>query len=169
MVILGIIVIAMTVITISISTLKETSETLKDRMENDFRKNEEIILIVKDYLVDVVYDDLHLSAYEKAEVIFTSDSGRILIENNAVSEAIRKLFDYGYVSITKRNNCIVFDRWGSKVRSYGIVYSIDGRTPSESSFTFLTYIERLSEKGWYYYIEDLNEHKRIESGANIIT
>ena len=65
------------------------------------------------------------------------------------------------VSQAISNNVIVFLRWTGFDTGVGIVYSIDGNTPSESSaLPFLTEIKPLSVEGWYYYRECFNEWRR---------
>ena len=128
------------------------STMLKDRMENDFRRNEEQLLIVAEHCKNSTYDTLRLPSFRNARMMFAGlEHGDVPIGSNEVSKAISSLLRFGYNSVNKSENSIIFTRWGNKNRTYGIVYSIDGNAPNESSFDYYVFLGRLQEDNWYYY------------------
>ena len=132
----------------------------KLEMEKDFRKNETLIFIIKDYLIESEYDEIYIPFYKETGMMFAGlNNGDVSIDDAKVVETIELLRKRGYISISKTDNCIEFLRWANKVLYKGIAYSINGHVPEETSFGFLTKIEQLSEDGWYYYEENLDEHE----------
>ena len=128
-----------------------SAPTLMERMESDFRKNEEQLSIVVEYLTNIQYETVFMPAYLGTRSMFVPEIGDVAIVNREVSNALRSLFRFGYAAIDKRENSIVFVRWGNKNREYGIAYSIDGEVPSDGSFDYYAFPSRLSEDNWYYY------------------
>ena len=102
------------------------------RMEMDFKKNKESILLVKNYLVGVELDSVTI--YDSSGTMFgTQFGGSIPIEDDKVKEAIRLLFKNGYKVISNRDGYITFIRWSHKDAGSGAAYSINGSTPTPSS------------------------------------
>ena len=130
-----------------------------NQTEKDFRKNEDLIELVKDYFAQSEYDSISITSSMERGAMFVNIVGQsyVTIRNEEVIEAIMQLHKKGYSSISKKSNGISFVRWTGKDVGKGVVYSIDGHEPDKSSFDFLTKIEPLSENGWYYYEEDFNE------------
>jgi hypothetical protein len=113
---------------------------------------------------------IHISApfYEGNKYVYTDEiemftgleTGRVLINDKDVVGALNVLFKQKYHIIGKSGNGISFLRWSNLDAGRGIVYSLDGSAPDESSLPFLTEIKPLSEEGWYFYVEDFNEWRR---------
>ena len=125
------------------------------QMERDFQANKEQLFIVRDFLLES----------ESQSVLIYSIDDAMLVGNDGVDDedtldALNHLFQNGYRVIGKGGNGVYFQRWANLDVGRGIVYSIDGNTPDESSLEFLTEIKSLSEERWYFYIEDFNEWKR---------
>jgi len=135
------------------------------QMEEDYNKNKECIILVKDYLIQSEFSSVSISGYTGNKTMFVN-CGDVLIDSAKIEEAIEQLFSRGYSSVKKSGNGISFARWSGKDVSKGVVYSIDGCVPdkstfdgyssNEAAFDFLTKIEPLAEDGWYYYEEDYN-------------
>ena len=137
------------------------------RMENYFQLDREKIQIIVEYLTETDFDNITIRpdrTRENGIEMFTGlETGRIPVSDEDVSGAIHTLFQRGYNIIGKNESVIYFQRWSSLDVGIGIMYSIDGTTPNESSLDFLTELEALTEDDWYFYIEDFNEWKRRQS------
>ena len=124
----------------------------------DFQKNKELILMINSFLIESEYDNIFIPPHqEKGTIYVGSGYGDVPVNNEKVVEAIVLLRKKGYSTIGKKANCVYFVRWTGKDVGKGIVYSIDGHEPNESSLQYLTKIEPMKENGWYYYEEDYNE------------
>lgn len=140
----------------------------KATMEKELIKNKEAIISVINYLTDIPYENTVINIVENTEIdlIVYNDNGvtHLTIEDKTVADNIYFLFKKcKYKALTKDGGAISFLRWSDLDNGTGIVYSIDGHIPNESSFDFLTKLEPLSEENWYYYEEDFNEWKRLNS------
>ena len=132
------------------------------------QSNQELIYIVKDYLLNSGFDTVSISWPNTAggvpldtdEILMLpmSGHGHIPVEDEAVIEALHHLFQYTR-RISKHGNSINFLTWSARNHGRGIAYSIDGSIPDRSGLTFLTHIEPLSVEGWYFYVEDFNEYR----------
>ena len=92
--------------------------------------------------------------------MFVGEHGYVQISDVDVIDAVVSLFNNGYRTLSKRANAVVFLRWAGLDTGRGVVYSVNGQTPDETSLPFLTRIEPLATEGWYYYEEDFNEWRR---------
>jgi hypothetical protein len=129
----------------------------KERAEKYFIKNQDTILFVKDYLINSLYEEIQISSYNGANIMWTGlDTKDVSIENANVIKAVKILQTKGkYRVIGKSGKTIYFKRYLTvKDKGSGIAYSIDG---SEPILQFLTKLEPFSEKGWYYHEEDYDE------------
>ena len=102
------------------------------------------------------YTDISAGNFEMLPI--SVSIGRIPIEDNHVIKSL-KYFSGKVSVIGKRYNGIRFSKWGLRNQTRGIVYSMDGNTPGESSVHFLTDIEPLSEERWYFYITNYPERR----------
>jgi hypothetical protein len=129
--------------------------------EKDFVKNKDNIMIVTNYIISLKYNNMSILHTDDGKTMFVSGYGHIVIDDSQVIKAIGILFKRGYQVIDKTGNTIYFQR-STIFRKFGsgIVYSIDGHTPDESSIQFLTKLEQLSVSNWYYYEEDYNEWRK---------
>jgi len=125
----------------------------RPEVERDFRRDEELIFTIRDYLSELEYDWIPIYSYDNLESLYIPSEGFISIADAEASEAIRQLLGRGYRSIIKRENCIIFTRWGNLGDLRGVVYSIDGQIPDGASWGSLnlTKLEPLSPEGWYYF------------------
>ena len=131
----------------------------KDATEKDFMKNKDNIMIVTDYLANLKYNHISIKTTDKSGIMFAGlENGMTAIDDSKVISAVNKLFKKRYSVIIKDENTIHFLR-STRFREFssGIAYSINGTEPQ---LQFLTKLEPLSEKNWYYYEEDFNEWKR---------
>jgi len=127
--------------------------------EKDFVKNQDIILLVANYLINSTYNTIGLSHTDDGKTMYASGYGYVDIENLQVIEAINTLFkDSGYKSIDKHLNTIKFLR-SSPTMDFGsgVMYFID---ESEQQLQMITKLEPLPEQNWYYYEENYNEWKK---------
>jgi hypothetical protein len=140
----------------------------KSAMERDFNKNKADILLVTNFLVNSGYDSIYIPNFDKScTMSITSEHTDVMVDDSEVAAAINRLINWrGYKVISTTENTVEFSRWASKVNYRGVVFSIDGEIPDETSFMFLTHIEPLTEPNWYYYEEDLNEWKRNHPKQN---
>ena len=136
-------------------------------MERQFQRNKEELTIVRDFIFSLDFESVSIwnpFRDEASEMFVGLEYGRIPINDEKALRAIRVLFRRGFRSIEKRDNGISFLRWATLDHGRGIVYSIDGETPGEAAIHFLTEIEPLSEKGWYFYIDDFNQWRLRNRG-----
>ena len=129
----------------------------QNEMEKDFITNKEQIYLINNYLVESTYDSLFINDLSEGSAFSGLERGDIPIDSTEVVDAMKQLRKRGYSVIRKRGNCVSFIRWRNKDNARGVVYSIDGHTPNESSIQYLTKLEPIKESGWYYYEADYNE------------
>ena len=130
----------------------------QDETERDFIKNQDIILIVTNYMIGLEYTNVYINKGSTEGVMFVNSVGFVDIDDSQVVNAISLLQKKGYSVIIKKENTIHFQR-STKFRDFGsgVAYSIDGGEPQLHTFTM---VEPLSEPNWYYYEQDYRE--RIE-------
>lgn len=92
--------------------------------------------------------------------ITESNVGRTLITDANVIDALNHLFTRGFGGINRDDHVITFQRWSGGRANRGIAFSIDARAPDDTTIHFLTRLEPLSEKSWYFYISDFNVWQR---------
>ena len=121
----------------------------KEATEKDFMKNKDDIMIVTDYLINSIYEDIHIHVHVSYGIdTMYADGEYIIIDDSEVIKAVKTLFKKGYSYIGKSENTIEFCRTSTMNGGSGVVYSIDG---SEPILYYLTKLEQLSESNWYYY------------------
>ena len=114
----------------------------------DFGRNQEELMIVRDYLVGLGYEFITIRP--------NRETGPQISDPRA-DAAVDTLFERGYRIISKRANGLVFTRWSNTDRAVGVVYSMDGNAVGEDVLNFLTQIEPLDEEGWFFFVDDFNE------------
>ena len=114
----------------------------KGMLEKEFQDNQNEFFVVQNFLTT-----------QKSDIHITKDNINV-ISDKEVKNALNTLIDYGYSSIRKSENTIIFIRWTNLDNGRGIVYSTDGEEPN---LQFLTKLEPLSKVNWYYYEEDFNK------------
>ena len=141
-------------------------------MERQLHRNKEEIIIVRDFIASSEFEsasiwrppaDPRVRIFRRPvfdgpyEMFAGLEYGRVLIEDEEASEALRSLFNRGFLAMHRGDGNVVFLRWRTLREGRGIVYSLDGSTPQESGgLTFLVEIEPLSEEGWYFYVDNFN-------------
>ncbi len=140
----------------------------KQGIEREFDKNKTDIALVTKFLADSGCDSVYIPDFDESGLILAGlDNGDIPVNNTEVTAAIDRLMNrYGYEVICKREGAVYFQIWSKMEIKIGVVYSIDGQMPDETSFDFLVNIKPLTEPNWYYYEEDFNEWERIHSKQN---
>ena len=87
------------------------------------------------------------------------DSPFVRVSDRETERALRRLFLQGGMDgVTRDGNEIRFQLWRWSGQSAGLIYSINGETPSgrPSLPTTLTEFVPLEESGWYFYFRDPN-------------
>jgi hypothetical protein len=145
-----------------------TQQPTLDRTERDFQANRESLYIIVRYLTYSDYDNISIchNDIEGDNVkMFTGlETGYVPIDDNNIIEMIQLLFQHGFKGISKMEEGVSFLRWSTKDHGRGIVYSIDGSKPTESSLLpFLTETEALTEDNWYFYVENFSEWKSLRN------
>jgi len=142
------------------------------RTERQFQSNREDINIVINYLIDNYFDRVSIPNFNSGgrvrdiedlemRIVLNEDVVEILsINDMAVSESILRLFQNSYRTIGKRERMIFLGTWSTRDHGRGIVYFMDGQTPREEFFTFLTELYPLSEENWFFFIENFNDYRR---------
>ena len=134
----------------------------EDSIKKQFGKNKSDMLKIVDYLVDFDYKYMYMYigiGMDMDELSIVTEADDIAVNDMEVVGMLRRLKNNNYILIEKDNTIISFLCWRNKDCGRGIVYSIDGHIPDNSSLPFLTKLEALEESDWYYYEEDFNEWK----------
>jgi|GEM_PF-1337033 len=131
------------------------------RIQADFQKNQESLNVVAKYLINSNFDHAMIrktsNSDHSSRIVMSVAGNRILVSDEAVSGVIHSLFQNGFSSISKDESVIVFQRWSNLSSGRGIVYSIDGTTPtSDTILSFLVEIEPLPQDSWYFYVDDFD-------------
>jgi len=130
------------------------------RIERDFQRDREQLIIVRDFLIESEIGDIHINSDSAVDWLFSEmEQGRISTEHETALEIIHQFSQRRSGVISRRDNVIIFQRWSSLDAGRGIAYSIDGSVPDNSTITFLVQIEPLSEEGWFFYIDDFSEYR----------
>ena len=133
-----------------------------DFMKDEFDKNREDFYLIIEYLLNSDFSDIRIHRSSQLgsgiiEMFVWPEMERIVVSDPNVSDAINRLFGQGYRSINKSGNGISFLRWTTLDAGRGIVFSIDGSSPTQADgLQFLIEIQPLSEDGWYFYVDDFN-------------
>jgi len=136
-----------------------------DKAENSFQENKELITLIRDFLIESEYDYITIDNPMNDTRMFIN-KGYVPIDNDGVIEALALLRQQRYEGVSMTNPCIKFHMLTYQEIYYGIVYPIDGHTPDESCFSFLTLIEPLTEDGWYYFEENYPEWRVRNQNRN---
>jgi len=148
---IGVIVCVTLIIVAVVAILNAPSR--EERTERHFVRDYELLLTVAQFLTDSSYE--HVSIWsddmENGEMVVFGRTGRTIIRDVAVTEALNELRRRGYGVITKRDNSntITFQRWSTRLEGWGMAFSIDGNEPSYRSIVMLT---PLSKPDWYFYV-----------------
>ena len=141
----------------------------KQNMEKEFYKNKEIILIVAEYLDKQEYVSIYITSTDEKGKMFASENDTqmgkyIQISDDMIATYITDLFiKYDYEVIIKEDNGIYFQRWSNRDYGRGVVYSTDGESPVNE---FITILEPLSEKNWYFYEEEWVAARKLDLKDN---
>ncbi len=130
-------------------------------IEDRFQHSKEDILLVTEYLAHCGYENFYIRADGKTALADLTD---IAITDTDVMSAVEHLEKEGFYSFDKHGNTVEFLMWKGFIVDIGcgILYSINGR--DEPAAPYMTKIEPLSERGWYYYVSDFNQW-RIENDS----
>ena len=133
----------------------------KEAMEKNFAKNKTEILLVTDYIDSLEYDSVRItndtvvSAWGHKSGVGSED---IEIDDEKIIGLFTQLFQKGgYKIISAKKDFVEFQKWATRDKDCGIVYSFSGEKPN---IEFLTELSPLSEQGWYYYVSDFDEYRR---------
>ena len=136
-----------------------------NQMQTCFNRNQETILVVRDYLLS------RNEPFLRYDQRLRDDNGLMRTRtigsyadftNEEARDAMNLLLRRGYRSIEKENDFIVFERWSRGNVSIGIMYSANRSLPTVHTLPRVpvTRLEYLSEEGWFYYEFDHNEFRR---------
>ena len=131
----------------------------KGAMEKHFKKDRADIALVTDYFISSGHSEISISKLNyKKGFLFTSANRNVKIEDEAVVNAIERLYKKrGYKTIGRDNNTIFFEKWAFLEKNRGVAFSINGE--DKPAVEFLTELMPLSEDGWYYYESDYEEYR----------
>lgn len=141
------------------TTNKKKAQKLFDDFSGDF-------ILVSNCLMALEYDYIDIESAEEftiREENFMRESVRINDED--FSKAIESLFSAKIKKIYKQNDEIIFLRW-TRFNDFGAGIVFSNGIEEDFSIEYLTKIEQLSNKGWYYYEEDYNEWRTTQSLAS---
>ncbi len=132
--------------------------TSANKMKRIFSRDQEELSTVANFLIDSGHTEVNISSSYLSNKMFVGmEIGDVEIEDEAATEAIHYLLEIqGYDYIKRKDNTIFFQEWSAlRDNSRGIAYSINREDKPE--IQFLTRLEPLDNKGWYYYEVDYNE------------
>jgi len=161
--VIAIVIVCFVILTFTVGRLMNPYSPPRDaaeRMEEYLQRDKELFVVVRDYFVSMRYefgaDSISIrwatSTGQRYDgtVFLGSEHGYVAIENEAVSNAIRRLFN-NYRAITLRHNYILFQRWSTLDNGWGALYLLEGDEPYSRPGASVTILESLSEDGWYFY------------------
>ena len=132
----------------------------KNKAESIFNENRELLGRIITYFENSEHTNIHID--DSMQSGRMSINGAVIkIENETIISALDYLFiKQGFDEIVKYDNTIYFQRWTRYSGSFssGITYSTNEKT--QPTIQYLTKLEPLSEKGWYYYEADYNEWRK---------
>jgi hypothetical protein len=135
----------------------------KESVEKDLQHYKTELLDVVNYLGDHNDTFIYITDADETKTTYIKDHQigivESKIEDKKIIDAIDHIVDNGKFNVISGNSghFIEFQKWATLDKSCGIVYSFTGEQPN---IEFLTNLESLEEKGWYYYISDYNEYRR---------
>ena len=135
----------------------------KEMLEKNFLQNRAELWVVVNYLDNQNSTFIYFTNTHDSKTTFTKDYKIGTIETNieeqVVIDAIDYIMDNGKFSVISGNSdeFITFQKWATRDKDCGIVYSYYGKEPE---IEFLTRLEPLCEDGWYYYISDFDKYRR---------
>ena len=120
-----------------------------------YQKCEKIFQRDKEYLsfitTSIDYRNLYITDLDDIEEHFGDP------EDESIKEAMEYLLQRRKYGLIKAGNgCFEFQVWATLNKGCGIAYSYDNEEPY---IEFLTKLEPLSEKGWYYYVSDFDTYR----------
>ena len=122
-----------------------------------FKKNEDIIVEIADYFINLPYGYVSISSSDDKNTLFVADSttarGKdISIGDSKIENDINILFKKnGYFVIEKGANYIRFITGGLLNNSQGFIYFMTENTTTDQ--INICSLVKLPEGGWYYYTE----------------
>ena len=129
-----------------------------------FQENKEDVLVVVNYLVNSKYADVFIrdSYVNNAQCEMLADLEIVCISDPKVCMALKSLLERDfYKTISKSGNTINFLQWSNSFGvSCGVAYSINGKDLPDIQFG--TEVIALSDKAWYYYIDDYNMWRSLK-------
>ena len=131
-----------------------------------FEKDYPLLRQVTTYMLQLIDEqELHMIIINNSNDPITINYGdKLAIEDAEFKQAIKNLFDQGYMRISFNKNTpqdetvICFERWkkpGEYEYRSGYAYSPNAK--GELNIQYIISQEDLSVPGWYYYEEDYNE------------
>lgn len=113
--------------------------------QRDYNKYEKEFNILAEYISDNEIKDFRMNKEEFRD-FSTPDM--------EVYNAINTLIKAKYRQIGIEENTLYFQKYATLDCGKGIMYSLDGELPY---LQFLTDVQKLSAKNWYYYEDDYNK------------
>ncbi|MCL2223189.1 MAG: hypothetical protein FWC20_12425 [Oscillospiraceae bacterium] len=169
----GIVIVIITIIITSIlifgHLLPDTPPFLASvreaRMEEYFLRDKELFVVVRNYLsaLRIEYDSDSILIRSRdvrgqfdGTVNLGREHGRVFIEDEAVLNAIHRLFRKGYPVIYIDDESVQFMRWRTLDDGWGALYVFDGNasyagTLGDEHFP-IELLSSLPAEGWYFYI-----------------
>lgn len=130
-----------------------------DDIADIYRKNQTELSVIVQYIAENKFDDFYMSDLGSEK--FSANGEKLTLTDENVLKSLRKLKVKHCSVITKENNTMAFEFWSNLDSGSGIAYSMDG---AEIYSQFLVSSKKLNDKGWYYYLDDVNrwksEHKK---------
>lgn len=122
-----------------------------EMIERYFNRDKEEIIRITDYFVGMK------SNISFNSVDFKAKNYKSFIKDQKVVDALKTLFEEkGYEVIGINNNTVYFQKWSRGADlGIGLTYLVD--LGDKSDLEFLTKLEPLLEKNWYFYEANYNE------------
>lgn len=135
------------------STVMDLTPTTKNEAEQ----------IYYDLEAEFVYVLEHMSKSDENIISFNKENIRDYFGEEELYKALYRIFEYVDCYIKKVDNCIYVQLWGNKLRTTGIVYSINGDKPVSSGYigVYITNLELLNEGSLYFYEASTHESYEI--------
>lgn len=145
----------------------------KEEVEKCFYKNINYFLNTADYIENmdglavIIHDEdyskkwafLNCSVEYKVEDSVGTEFRDVKIEDPELLENLKPILGYGFDTIRRSSNFILFQGWDRLADADGgLVYSLDGKTPQ---IEYISLCEPLNQENWYYYETDFNKWRSM--------
>lgn len=141
-------------------------QKIKKELDKNYEMISKVVLYLKEteyetidiQCTDYIFDDGDYGTWYVDSENDKNVRGVVPINNDDIVDIVENMsVVHKYQNINKQGNTILFQLWANLDMSSGFAYTMDGLKPQ---IQFVSKIEKLNKKNWYYYETDFNEWKK---------